>query len=142
MKKLILLASILLLMFKLSMAQCDTRTVVESTKQEMIDASGQVADQKEESVSIEFRKDTIMLRNTNNSEPITALVKESTCEWKQAFKNGKGVYKVEYTYPNGSTGKGSIEIEGKEGVITVHILMERLGDRKIRVVVSKFEERK
>jgi hypothetical protein len=140
MKKILLALALLLLIVKFSSAQCDKKLVSGSEKQEMLDKDGQVVDTKDDVLKIEFQKERIVFTNSANPDSVIASIKESSCDWKESFKSGRSFYKVEFTYPNGQTGNGTIEIEGKDSKVTIYVTMERLGDRKIRLILTKFEE--
>ena len=125
-----------------SIAQCDKKITAHSEKQEMLNEQGEVVDGKDDVIDFEFTKEKIIINRQGSDQPMTATIKETTCEWKDAFKNGKSFFKVDYAYPNGQSGTGSFEIEGKEGKIFLYVIMDRMQGKKIRVITTKFEEQK
>ena len=142
MKNILFVILALLLAGKGAIAQCDKKMIAHSEKQEMLNEQGEMVDGKDDNIAFEFTKEKISITIQGIDQPMIGTIKESTCEWKDAFKNGKSFFKVDYAYPNGNTGVGSVEIEGKEGKILLYVIMDRMPGRKIRVITTKFEEQK
>jgi hypothetical protein len=142
MKNILFVILALLLAGKGAIAQCDKKMIAHSEKQEMLNEQGEMVDGKDDILDFEFTKEKITINRQGADQPMIATIKETTCEWKDAFKNGKSFFKVEYLYPNGQSGNGSFEVEGKEGKILLYVIMDRMPGRKIRVITTKFEEQK
>ena len=123
-----------------SYAQCEKRVIIVSSKTEHIKA-GEVERTKDETSTIEFDGKEINI-SPGDDAPITGTIKSTTCEWKTPFKEGKSVVKALVTDPQGQTFNITVTVEGKEGKINFLLEIEEQPDRKIRLLVDKFEEKK
>ena len=142
MKKIILSFTVLLLAATATIAQCDKKVVYHSDKQEMISPGGDVVDTKTDVLSLEFTKEKITVSIAEKTGELMATIKETTCEWKEIYKEGKAIYKVTFQKPeSGETTEGSMTVEAKEGKLHILVEMERLEGKKIKVLVSKYEEK-
>ena len=121
-------------------AQCGKRVIIISSVTEHIKA-GEVERTKDETSTIEFDSKEIHIAPGDDA-PITGTIKSTTCEWKTPFKEGKSDVKATVTDPGGQTFNITITIEGKEGKISFLLEIEEQPDRKIRLLVDKFEEKK
>src|SRR6266850_2696336 len=100
----------------------------------MLDAIGQVVDTKEGSIEVETDSNHVIVRiKEKPDEQMEGSAKEFTCEWKEPFKNGKTIYKTELSKPNGDNSNASFTIEGKDGKITILLVIDKLEGRKIRI---------
>ncbi|MFM9911778.1 MAG: hypothetical protein ACKVOW_20825 [Chitinophagaceae bacterium] len=141
MKKLILLLVVVSTIGISSYAQCDKKVLVTSSKTEHLDAKGEVERSVDETTTIGYDNKEIVI--TPGDDPtMTGTIKSTTCEWKVPFKEGKTVIKASLTDPQGQMMNLTITIEGKEGKISLLAEIEEMADRKIRVIVDKFEEKK
>jgi hypothetical protein len=142
MKKVLVSLTILLLAASAGMAQCDKNVVYHSDKQERISAEGDVMDNKTDVLTITFTKDKISVSVAEKTDALTATIKETTCQWKEMYKEGKAVYKVEFQKPEtGETNEGSMTVEAKDGQLFILVEMARLEGKKIKVLVNKYEEK-
>lgn len=142
MKKMLLSFSVFLLAATATIAQCDKKVVYTSDKQEMISPEGDVVNNKTDALTIEFTKENITINVGEKPGALTATIKSRTCEWKEIYKEGKAVYKVEFQKPeSGETSEGSMTVEVKEGKLQILVEMARLDGKKIRVLVNKYEEK-
>lgn len=142
MKKMLLSLTVLLLAATAGMAQCDKKVTYTSDKQEMISPEGEVVNNKTDALSIDFTKESITINVGERMGAMTATIKETTCQWKEIYKEGKAIYKVEFQKPdNGETSEGSMTVEAKEGKLQILVEMARLDGKKIRVFVNKYEEK-
>ena len=140
MKKLILGLLLVIGAVASSQAQCDKRVIIVSSVTEHIKA-GEVEKTKDETSTIEFDSKEIHIA-PGDDDPIDGTIKSTTCEWKTPFKEGKSVVKAVVTDPRGQTFNITITVEGKEGKISFLLEIEEQPDRKIRLQVDKFEEKK
>lgn len=142
MKKMLLSFAVLLLAATATMAQCDKYVVYHSDKLEMIGESGDVIDTKTEVFSIEFTKEKITVTVPDKTDALTAIIKETTCQWKDIYKEGKAIYKVEFQKPDtGETTDGSMTVEAKDGKLHILVEMARLEGKKIKISVNRYEEK-
>jgi len=142
MKKMLLSFTVFLLAVTASMAQCDKKVVYTSDKQEMISPEGEVVNNKTDALTIEFTKESITINVGDKVGAMTATIQETTCQWKEIYKEGKAIYKVEFQKPeSGETTTGSMTVEAKEGKLQILVEMARLEGKKVRVLVNKYEEK-
>ena len=141
MKK-IILATLFVMAASISIyAQCDKRVIITSSKTEYLDADGNVQRSVDENSVVEFDSKEIII--TPGDDPIMkGTISSFTCDWKTPFKEGKTVLKTTMTNPNGQSFGLTITIEGKDGKISFLAEIDEQPDRKIRIVVDKFEEKK
>jgi hypothetical protein len=123
-----------------SFAQCDKKVKWQAAKAEMVDENGNVVDTKEGKIVITTDAKTIRFEiQESENETAEGAVSESTCEWKEAFKNGKTTYKASMTGRNGDSQNASFTIEGKDGKVKLTLELEKLGGKKIIINVDKYE---
>ena len=140
MRNIILAFALILFTAAGSFAQCDKKVKWIGAKGELIGTGGDVEDTKEATFMITVDSKNISLEISENpNERIEGPVTESTCEWKEAFKNGKGVYKATLTKPNGQSTAATISIEGKDGKFIVLLELEQMEGKKVRVYIDKYE---
>ena len=142
MKKMLLSFAVLLLAGTAAIAQCDKNVVYYSDKQEMISPEGDVIDNKTDILSIEFTKEIITVSVADKPGALTATIKETTCQWKDIYKEGKAIYKATFKKPDTEeTTEGSMTVEAKEGKLYILVELERLEGKKIKIAVNKYEEK-
>ncbi|HLZ88647.1 MAG TPA: hypothetical protein VKQ52_15435, partial [Puia sp.] len=110
------------------------------SKTEHLGADSSVQRTEDENTIIEFDKSTISI--TPGHEPtMTGTVNSYTCNWATPFKVGRSRLKITLTNPQGETKNATINIEGKDGKIIFLAELDDEADKKIRLVVDKFEEK-
>jgi hypothetical protein len=140
MKNIILAIALLLFTGIASFAQCDKKVKWKAAKAELIDENGNVADTKEGDITITADSKTVVLEIAESpNDKLEGTVNESTCEWKEAFKNGKTVLKTSLNERDGDVSPGIITIEGKDGKLTITLEIEKMNGRKVRISVDKYE---
>lgn len=123
-----------------SMAQCDKKIKWQGAKGELVDADGNVVDTKEATFVIIADAKTISIEITEEqNSKLESNVTETTCEWKEAFKSGKSIYKTTFVGPDGQTSASTITIEAKDGKLTAVVEMEKLDGRKVKIQLDKYE---
>ena len=142
MKQLILAFVLLSFYSSKSLAQCDKKIFMSSSKTEFIDAGGTVQDTKEEKTTIEISKTDVLITPGEEDHTMTGTIKSSTCDWKIPFKEGKMVIKAVLDNEQGEKKNLTITIEGKDGKLTFLGEIEEMPDRKVRLMIDKFEEKK
>jgi hypothetical protein len=142
MQNIILTVALLILTSVATHAQCDKKVAWHANKGELIDINGQVVDTKEEEFSVTISKTEINIEVKNQpGDAISGVVKETNCNWQQAYKNGKTVIKAEMKKSsNGETSPATLTIEGKDGTITILVEIEKMEGRKFRLLIDKYEE--
>ena len=137
-----LIVVILLLFYSaISFAQCDKKIKLSSSKTEFIDTSGNVQDSKDENTIIEISKTSLTITPGEEDHTMTGTIKSSTCNWKIPFKEGKMIIKAVLDDEHGETKNLTITIEGKDGKLTFLGEIEEMPDRKVRLMIDKFEEK-
>jgi hypothetical protein len=123
-----------------SFAQCDKKVKWQAAKAELVDESGNVVDTKEGRIVITTDAKTIRFEILESeNETAEGTVSETTCEWKEAFKNGKSTYKAAMTGRNGDSQNASITVEGKDGKVKLTLELEKLNGKKVIINVDKYE---
>lgn len=147
MKRIIIALSLLLVFSTMTFAQCGKKVILTASKTEYLDANATVQRTVEEKTIIEVSKSDVIITITpgndgNEDRKMTGTIKSDTCNWKVPFNEGKSIIKATLTDGSGDTKNVSLTIEGKEGKITLLAEVEEMPDRKIRVVIDKYEEKK
>jgi hypothetical protein len=140
MKNIILAFAILLLTAVSASAQCDKKVKWQATKAEMLDTDGNVVDTKQGTIIIITDSKNVSLEIVENpSDKLEGTISDYSCEWKEAFKNGKTSFKTTLTNPNGETSTATFNIEGKDGKLTITLQLDRMNGKTIRIAVEKQE---
>jgi hypothetical protein len=138
MKKQVLILLLVILAGTSIYAQCDKKSILTSGLTEYLTSSGEVRKTVEEATTIEFDSKTIVI--TPGDHVMEGTVDSITCNWKTPYKEGKTVVKATVTVGDGQTINVTITIEGKDGKII--LLFEESPDKRIRITLDKFEEKK
>ncbi len=141
MKKVAFLALVFLVYGKISVAQCGKTTVLSSSKTEYLDGSYAVQRTVEEKSSIEINKSEIIIIPGNEQSKMTGAIKSDSCNWKKPFREGKSVVKATFTREGEDPKNATITIEGKDGKVSFLMEIDEMPDKKIRIMVDKFEEK-
>lgn len=139
MKKIILTLSLLIGLSMVTFAQCDKPIVLNSSKTNHIDESGNVLRTEDETARIEIDKSAVNIA-VNGEHKITASIKSNTCNWTVPFKEGKTVIKGVADF-NGEDQNLTITIEGKDGKVTLLFELENQPGDRIKVSIDKFVEK-
>jgi hypothetical protein len=140
MQNIILAFAIVLLTSVSAFAQCDKKVKWQATKAEMLDQSGTVVDTKQGTINITTDSKNITLEIVENpGDKLEGTISEHSCDWKEAFKNGKTSFKANLNNPNGETAVGTFTIEGKDGKLTITMQLDRMDGKIVRIVVDKHE---
>ena len=127
-----------------AVAQCDKKVVLTSSKTEHLRADSTVDRSMDEKSVLEFDKTNFTVTITSESaeeHKMTGTVKSYTCDWKVPFKEGKTVLKATLADEHESHDI-TITISGKAGKISFLAEPDDMPDKKIRLVVDSFEEKK
>lgn len=140
MQNIILAFAIVLLTSVSAFAQCDKKVKWQATKAEMLDESGTVVDSKQGTINITADSKNISLEIVENpGDKLEGAITEHSCEWKEAFKNGKTSFKATLNNPNGETSAATFNIEGKDGKLIITFQLDRMNGKTIRIAVEKHE---
>ena len=139
MKTIILIFSLVIAGSAISLAQCDSKFVITTSKTEHLDANGALVRTVDEKAVVEVGKSDLSI-NVNDEHKMTGAIKSNTCNWTIPYKEGKAIIKATLSDEQGDDKNITITIEGKDGKITLLFEMEGMPDDRIRVSADKFEE--
>ncbi|MBC7904844.1 MAG: hypothetical protein H7Y27_15570 [Gemmatimonadaceae bacterium] len=141
MKK-ILFAGLLLLAAAATQAQCDKKIILTASVTQYLGEDSSVQRSVDEATSIELDKNVMILIPGSEEKKRTGTIESFTCNWSTPFKDGITIVKTTLTNASGDARKMTITIEGKNGQITLHAVMDENPGRIIRLRADKFEEKK
>ena len=124
-------------------AQCNTTSVMTSSKTLYLDSTNSILRTQDENTTIEITKTEIIISPGNEGGRIMkgAFI-SNDCNWKVPFKEGKTMIKTVIADPGDEPGAVTIVIEGKAGVVSLTFLIDKEPNKRIKVVADKFEEKK
>lgn len=127
----------------ITMAQCDKKISLMSSKTQHLDGKGNLLESVDEKTTVEFNKSaiTVNIVNDNGNEKMTGTVKSDSCNWKVPFKEGKTKMNITLTHDNGDSRDFTVTIEGKDGKVTLLAESAEEPDQKIKLDIEKFEEK-
>lgn len=142
MKKLFLSGLLLIAGIATTLAQCDKKVVVTSSKTQHLAADSTVSRTDDESDTVEFDKTTlnVTINGANGLRKMKGTVTSYTCDWSSPFKEGKTVLKASLTNDQGETRGLTIIVTGKGGKIGFLADVEG-EEEKVRLIVDKFGEK-
>src|SRR5579863_5856867 len=77
-------------------AQCSKKVIWTGSKAEFLDANGAVENTLNEKVEVVSSKTDIKLSHSDkDDDALTGKVKDLSCNWSDAFKNGKTIIKAD-----------------------------------------------
>ncbi|GAB3276003.1 hypothetical protein GCM10027347_49570 [Larkinella harenae] len=142
MKKFLLLP-FLTLAVATSFGQCDKNVTLAVSKTEYLDRNGTVQRTVDENSTIEISSSEItIIPGGNADQKMTGKVQSNTCSWTIPYKEGKSVMKARFVDPGGNQQNTTLTLEGAAGKITFLMEVDEMPDRRIRVNVDSFEEKK
>ena len=113
-----------------------------ASKTEFLGADSSVQRSEDEPSKVEFDRNSITVTHGEHDEKENGKINSYTCNWPQPFKQGKTVMKVTFTGGNGETMDATITIEGKGNKIGFLVELDNQPDKKIRLTIDSFEEKK
>lgn len=126
-----------------SFGQCDKNVTLAVSKTEYLDRNGTVQRTVDENSTIEISASEVIIRpGSNPDQKMNGKIQSNQCSWNVPYKEGKSVLKANFADPAGNQQNATMTIEGKEGKITFLMEIDEMPDRKIRVNVDTFEEKK
>lgn len=141
MKRIIVSLVLMCVFSQLANAQCDKKILWTSGKQDFTNSKGEVQRAMQDKVTVEVSsKGIIFNHNDDPNDKMEGTIKAASCNWTEAFKNGKTVIKTELSEGHGDIHDGTVTIEGKDGIVTITLELEDKPDMIIKVYVDKFEE--
>ncbi len=140
MKKSVLTLFCVAALTAVSVAQCDTKIVFNSSKTDHLVENGTLTRSVDETALVEIDKANVNV-SINGEQKIIGNIKSTTCNWTVPFKEGKTVIKAT-TDRNGEEKTFTMTLEGKGGKVTLYFEMEGEPGDKVRVMADKFEAAK
>ncbi|SDM69695.1 hypothetical protein SAMN05421813_12016 [Daejeonella rubra] len=115
-------------------AQCEENAMLNTSKTNLADPSGEPIGVKDERTVLRFSKTAIMLNIDGVDRGELKIVSQS-CNWTVPYKEGKSVIKAklnDWDY--------TLTIEGKEGRVNLHVVKNESDDSILSMTVDKFEK--
>ncbi len=140
MKKQILIGAFLLVAGVSSFAQCGKKSTLSASATNYYNSKNELQRTVEETTTVEFDGKGITI--TPGEHTMEGTVDSVLCDWKVPYKEGKTVLKGNVVNPGGQDMSYTISIEGKDGKLTLLFEAEQAPDRKIKLNLDKFEEKK
>ena len=141
-KALFILMLLMILGIVFSYAQCGKKQLMTASKTEYLDGSGTLQRTVDEPSTIEFNDSSILIVRGPESQQMKGTINSVECDWKIPYKQGKTSFKALITDERGEARNVNITIEGKDGQLYFLAESPERPDRKVRVVIDKFEEKK
>ncbi|HTE23192.1 hypothetical protein [Flavitalea sp.] len=124
-------------------AQCNITSVFTSSKTLYLDSTNTIVRTEDENTTIEINKTEIIISPGNESgRTMKGVFISNACNWKVPFKEGKTVIKTVIADPGDDPGAVTITIEGKAGVVSLMVTIDKEPNKRIKVIADKFEEKK
>ncbi|HEX3385114.1 MAG TPA: hypothetical protein VHS53_08005 [Mucilaginibacter sp.] len=127
----------------ISLAQCNKKVALNSSKTQHFDAQGALKHADDEKVVVEIGKTDISIAIDNNEgqRKLTGKVISDTCDWKVPFREGSSKLHVTLYNDNGESRDYTITITGKDGKVTFMATTKDEADEVIKLDIDKFEEK-
>jgi hypothetical protein len=123
----------------ITLAQCDKKFEINTSKSENLDSNGVFQDSKDEQTVVKIDKSAITVITDDGNHTMTGVFKVISCDWKVPYKEGKMVINTDLSR-DGDSKNFTITIEGKDGKLTLLAESKDMPDRKIRLPIEKFGE--
>jgi acylphosphatase len=122
-------------------AQCSKKIVWTGSKAEFLDVNGAVENTLNEKVEVVSSKTDVKLSHSDkDDDALTGKIKDFSCNWSEAFKNGKTIIKSDLTEGMNPANSGVITIEAKDGKITILVEMDNHEGKTIKLYIDSYKE--
>lgn len=135
-KRAILAFALILAGSTISVAQCDKTITLVSSTTNYLNAKGEVERSKDETTMITISKTEITI--VPGEEVMTGAVTNYVCNWTTPFKVGKTTFNT-ILKDGGREMHATINLEGKDGKVTLTMTAAEMPGKMIQVVADKFE---
>lgn len=120
-------------------AQCDQKVSWYASKGEMYDTKGTLLDTKIDSIFIETDPQKISVRFKSDQNSLEGTIKDKACDWKVPFKTGKAIYHTDVSL-EGTTSNATFILEGKDGKITLTVVVDARADKKYVIYIDGYSK--
>ena len=142
MSKIIIALAVILLTGLQGISQCDKKMKWNSSKAEMYDTNGTLLDTKTGNIIVETDQQKISVEFKESTEAgLEGTIKEKTCDWKEAYKNGKTIYHTTVNI-DGKTSDATFTVEAKDSKTIITLAIEIMQGRKFLLYIDTYEEAK
>jgi len=122
-------------------AQCSKKITWTGAKAEFLDANGSIENTiNEKVVVISSKTDVKLMHGDIEDDALTGKIKDFSCTWSEAFKNGKTIIKSDLAEGLHPSNNGVITIEAKDGKITILVEMDNHNGRTIKLYIDSYKE--
>jgi len=140
MKKQFLILALILTAGISSFAQCDKKNVLTASSTEYLNSNNELQKTVDEITTVEYDSKSITVMPGDHT--MEGTISSATCDWKTPYKEGKTVLKGIISNPRGEPMNCTVTIEGKDGKTTLLFEAVESPNRKIKITLDKFEEKK
>ena len=141
MKNIALVASLIFGGNVVAFSQCDKKIILTSSFTEYLDSNNVVERSVPENTTITIDKSTLIIAPGSNTE-MKGSITENTCKWKVPYKDGRSTLKAKLTDDGGNINNATLNIEGKDGKVTLAVQIAEMPGKIIKVNIDTFEEAK
>jgi len=145
MKKILITALVAILSVSYGFAQCKKNLRLVSDTTSFVDQSGGIMNSKQEDVVVEITDSAIDVKISQDGmqrDNLTGSVRVTSCQWKVPFKEGKTVFQTTLKDQGGDSRNAVLTIEGKGGRVSFLLEPQGTNEKRIRLSIKKFEEKK
>jgi len=141
MKNIVILAVCLWGINGTSIAQCTKKITWTGSKAEFLNANDSVERTiNEKVVVISSKTDIKLMHNDKEDDALTGKIKDFSCTWSEAFKNGKTVIKSDLAEGVEHSTNGIVTIEAKNGKITILVALDDHDGKTIKIYIDNYQE--
>jgi hypothetical protein len=141
MKQTLLLLAALCLISAGLKAQCPAHVKYTASKMEIYDSTMTLTDSKDVVTTFETTDKGFTGSQEGDEDVLQGTLKSATCDWKEAYVNGKMVMVCDITDPHETIENAMVTIEAVNGKITITMHAKKeYPNRIIRLPVDKYEE--
>ena len=140
MSKILIALAMILLTGLHGISQCDKKIKWNSSKAEMFDTNGALLDTKTGIITVETDQQKISVSFKESTEAgLEGTIKDKTCDWKEAFRNGKTIYHTTVNI-DGKTSDATFTVEAKDSKTTITLAIEMMEGKKFLIYIDTYEE--
>lgn len=121
--------------------QCDKNVTYTASSAAVSHGEGNAKDTIREKIVVQTNKTTVKLTHSDREDDaLKGSIKDISCQWKEAFKNGQSILKCSLTEPNGNVSDGTLSIGARDGKIVITLEMQDPGgeSKKFEIFVTGY----